>query len=535
MSFDEDSRSELQDILALIGTGGLDGDAKKRLAALVNQSDEASQIYLEHCQMHAMLGQSSLLASFKAEPPPTETPVERQVYQDTGALRSWVSMAVAACIMFMIGLAAAKFFGSGGDATSPNPQIASVESMNGAATFNGVTLEDGVAVSTGKLSVQTGSIDLRFDHGTTLLVEGPTELTIDSDMQVSLKRGRLAARVSDDAHGFTVLGPDSAVIDLGTEFAMAVQDDRSWVEVYDGAVDVALLNEDGQAWKSRELTASGPVRMDASNGKILDEAPPIALPRLAEVLPEGLAVSTEYVNAVLKSKPAHYWRFEEADSSQVTDVVGDATAAISGGTQLENGGLFFPGGRRNHGLAFVAEPLPSLISNEFTLEAWVNPLFAQKRGLIGINHRAPDSKFQQKLYRLAVLPAQHQTVFPGETFQFIGDLWPYGEEGVFRVFSANQYRVGAWHHVVAVRRNKQLEIYLNGEKAQTAPAPPLKSNPLPTTITIGRTVGAEGETEHRGHDRAYFKGMVDEIAVYPSALSAEEVAEHYRSMQVNIP
>jgi hypothetical protein len=441
-------------------------------------------------------------------------------------------MAVAACIMFMIGLAAAKFFGSGGDATSPIPQIASVESMNGAATFNGVTLAGGAAVSTGKLSVQTGSIDLRFDHGTTLLVEGPTELTIDSDMQVSLKRGRLAARVSDDAHGFTVLGPDSAVIDLGTEFAMAVQDDRSWVEVYDGAVDVALLNDDGQAWKSRELAASGPVRIDASKGQILDEAPPIALPRLADVLPEGLAVPTEYVNAVLHSRPAHYWRFDEAEGGHVTDVVGDAAATISGGTQLENGGLFFPGGRRNHGLAFVAEPLPSLISNEFTLEAWVNPSFAQQRGLIGINHRAPESISRGKLYRLVLLPAQHQTVFPGETLQFIGDLWPYGEEGVVRVFSANQYRVGAWHHVVAVRRKRQLEIYLNGEMAQTAPVPPLNSNPIPTTITIGRSLGPE--TEKRGRDR-YFKGMVDEFAVYPSALSAEEVAEHYRLMQVEIP
>jgi hypothetical protein len=320
------------------------------------------------------------------------------------------------------------------------------------------------------------------------------------------------------------------VVDLGTEFAMAVEDGKSWVEVYDGEVDVALLNEDGQAWKSRELTASGPVRIDAASGQIVDEASPIELPRLAEVLPEGLAVPNDYVNAVMRSKPAHYWRFEESSGRNVADAVGAAAAVIHGGTRLDNGGLYFPGGPKNHGLAVVDEPIPSLISKEFTLEAWVNPSFAQKRGLIGINHRAPDSISQEKLYQLQLLPAQHQTVFPGETFQFVGDLWPYGEQGVVRVFSENQYRVGVWHYLVAVRRESQLEIYLNGEKAQTAPAPPLSKNPIPVTITIGRSSGPD--SERRGRDRNYFKGMVDEIAVYPSALSAEEVAEHYRLMQV---
>jgi hypothetical protein len=109
-------------------------------------------------------------------------------------------------------------------------------------------------------------------------------------------------------------------------------------------------------------------------------------------------------------------------------------------------------------------------------------------------------------------------------------LWPYGETGIVRVFSASKYRPGTWHHIVAVRRDSQIEIYLNGEKAQTAPAPPLKSNPLPATITIGRS--SSPETENRRRDGRYFKGMVDEIAVYPSALSAEDIAKHYRLMQV---
>jgi hypothetical protein len=541
MPFDESTKDELEGILAFMGSDAYDSDAKQRLAVIVSESDEARRIYLEHCQMHAMLHQSTLLSAFHAEKPQVVTTLDSTQWRRS--YYAWAGLAVAVCAVFILGLTTAQFFGGDSGKGDPAPalRIAYVQEIEGIAWFGesrlteGTKLMEGMEVSRGMVRVESGSMGLRFDNGTIVLVEGPAELSIESGMQVSLKRGRLAARVSEDAHGFTVLGPDSAVVDLGTEFAMAVEDGDSWVEVYDGEVDVALLNKEGQAWKSRELTASGPVRIDAANGQILDEAPPVALPRLAAVLPDGLDVPTAYVNAVLKRKPAHYWRFEEADDGHVADVVGEAAAVIHGATRLDNGGLFFPGKRQvdglaSHGLAFVAEPLPSLINNEFTLEAWLNPSFAQKRGLIGINHRSPDSESQEKLYQLQLLPAQHQTVFPGETIQFSGDLWPYGELGVVRVFSAAKYRPGAWHHVVAVRRDTQLEIYLNGEKAQTAPAPPLKSNPLPTTITIGKS--SSPETENRRRDGRYFKGMVDEIAVYPSALSAEDVAEHYRLMQV---
>ena len=97
-------------------------------------------------------------------------------------------------------------------------------------------------------------------------------------------------------------------------------------------------------------------------------------------------------------------------------------------------------------------------------------------------------------------------------------------------FSADRYRTGAWHHIVGVRVRNRLELYFDGTLADSIPAPPLASDPLPPTITIGRFSGPQerGATP----DRAFFKGLVDEVAVYPSALSAHEVAVHYRLMQV---
>ena len=530
MSFDEKQKRELEEILASMGTAAFDENAKQRMASLINDSDEARQVYLDHCQMQAMLHQSALLASFRSERPSDQlAPSSRALRRP---LASWAALALTACMLFIVGVATAPFFHKDANVQSLKAaKIASVENVNGVAFFDDSKVVDGEELAAGMLQVESGSIDVRFRHGTMLLVEGPAELSIDSDMQVSLQRGRLAARVSEDAHGFTVLGPDAAVVDLGTEFAMAVEDGDSWVEVYDGEVDVALLNEDGQAWKSRELTPSGPVRIVASKGQILDGSPPLALPRLAEVIPEGLAVPGEYVKAILRSNPAHYWRFEETDSGQVDDLVGNAAIEILGGTQIRDGGLYFPGGSKHHGLAVVSEPHPSLISNEFTIEAWVNPAFAQRRSVVEIRQKYPDSELDDRLYALRLQPAQHQTIHPEKTFQFNSHLWPYGEEGHVCAFSMSRYRPSSWHHVVAVRHETRVEVYLNGGKAQAAPVPRMDPNPPSTTITIGGSSHRQGERPSRGR---YFKGMVDEIAVYPKALSAEEVAEHYRLMQVSL-
>ena len=534
MSFDETTKSELEGILAAMGTDAFDAEAKRRLGVLVSQFDEARRMYLEHCQMQALLRQSSLLAAFSLEHLPAGTTV--QPIRSRRLFMKWAGLAVAACIVFAVGLTASQYFRDDASAGAPaiRPRIAYVESLEGSAWFEDSELAEGADVSCGVVRVESGTMALRFENGTAMLLEGPTELSIDTDMQVSLKHGKVAARVPEEARGFTVLGPDSAVVDLGTEFAMVVEDGTSWVEVYDGEVDIALLNEDGHAWKSRQLTASGPVRVDASNGQIIDEVPPVAMPRFSAFSLDGLEVPAAYVDAVLKSKPAHYWRFEESSDGQVADIAGDAVGILEGGARIHNRCLYLPPGiadrprgQRNHGFVSVSEPSPSLANGELTLEAWVKPAFFQQRSLIDIRRRSPRSPSQATLYSIALLPSRQRAVYPRETFRFTAHLWPYGELGEVSAFSAARYLPGSWHHVVGVRHRDRIEIYLNGRSVQTVPVPPITPDLLPATIAIGNGPRSKGQVGNRG----FFKGMVDEVAVYPSAMSAEEVAEHFRLMQ----
>jgi hypothetical protein len=75
-----------------------------------------------------------------------------------------------------------------------------------------------------------------------------------------------------------------------------------------------------------------------------------------------------------------------------------------------------------------------------------------------------------------------------------------------------------WTHLVMTRSGSTLRLYLNGTAVATATA----SGPLNTSsgvLAIGRTGSVAVD---------YFKGSIDEVAVYPSALSATAIAEHYR-------
>ena len=60
MPFDEAMQNELEDVLASMGTDAFDSVANQRLEMLLGESTEARRIYLEHCQMHAMLHQSTI-------------------------------------------------------------------------------------------------------------------------------------------------------------------------------------------------------------------------------------------------------------------------------------------------------------------------------------------------------------------------------------------------------------------------------------------------------------------------------------------
>lgn len=98
-----------------------------------------------------------------------------------------------------------------------------------------------------------GSVELTFDDGAVVTVDGPIEFRPLSTGQLELRRGRLLASVPQKAIGFTVSTPTARIVDLGTEFEVAVNEaGESDVEVLKGEVEVAPITPEKdniQKWR----------------------------------------------------------------------------------------------------------------------------------------------------------------------------------------------------------------------------------------------------------------------------------------------
>ena len=146
--------------------------------------------------------------------------------------------------------------GGRGNPSSPQPAFAQLERADG-ATWDPPRAV-GVRLAAGPLKLMKGAAEIRFDKGTVARFTGPTEIDLRSPDEVLLQRGTLAARVPPSATGFTVTTPVGRVIDLGTEFDVAVSDrGKTETRVHVGKVSFQPHRAGELPGKPLELTADG--------------------------------------------------------------------------------------------------------------------------------------------------------------------------------------------------------------------------------------------------------------------------------------
>jgi len=103
----------------------------------------------------------------------------------------------------------------------------------------GASNEPVEVLDVGSYRMAEGSAELVFRNGVQAVIEGPIDFTIESDMRMILRSGRIRARVPSNATGFTIDAPEVDVVDLGTEFGVYVNEDReTQVHVFSGEVEL---------------------------------------------------------------------------------------------------------------------------------------------------------------------------------------------------------------------------------------------------------------------------------------------------------
>ncbi len=226
------------------------------------------------------------------------------------------------------------------------------------------------------------------------------------------------------------------------------------------------------------------------------------------VMTQGTAVAGAYDSLVTGDGATSYWRLDESSGTKAADSVGTNPGTVLGGVTLGVPGALSQGGtaaRLDGSTGYVSVPNNASlnITGDLTVEAWARPDVLNGVGG-AVLQKGGSSGYSVWQYRLSITSANkwRGTVFVGAS--------------AFSVTATATPSLTDWTHLAMVRSGSSLTLYVNGAVAGTTTVSGA-TNTSTGILAIGRSGGSASD---------YFRGSVDEAAVYPRALSAAQVQAH---------
>ena len=220
-----------------------------------------------------------------------------------------------------------------------------------------------------------------------------------------------------------------------------------------------------------------------------------------------------YSDQVLADGAVLYLRLDEPSGTTVTSKVGGYAGTVSGGVTLNQPGALADG---NTAMAFdgatgkivTVQPVP--LTPPYTLEAWLRPNISNAyHNLISTR-----TSFVQEAI-LFVLSNANRITFGRHTA---------GAASYAEVATTTQFTniVGLWMHLVAVCTGSVVTLFFNGIQQATG------SSALAVTGSTTHTV----ELSHASN--TWTNGSIDEVAIYPTALTPQQIQSHY-ALRLDVP
>ncbi len=398
-------------------------------------------------------------------------------------------------------------------------------SAGGAESPERFELETGTEFSAGeKLDLATGLAELTFDSGAKVILHAPARFTVDSALAGDLQLGKLTAKVPHTAKGFTVNTPSGKVVDLGTEFGVKVNFDRTMhVIVYVGSVEVKSTSSGAGDTSPPPVTVKAGQAIVVNPGQPAKPTPPQDERFIRNLEPLGDKQDAEaaYVELVKKLKPAVWYRMEGADADRVLhDAAGGPDAKL---TWDGPGNPFVKGiigkalwlrGEKLKDYAITAD-YPKSTNGRLTVCAWA---YAESRpgyATVAANwrERVGGGQFHLGLWSdengqsfdLGVKLTQKD----GSTFNL--------REGKKHLFPLYQ-----WQHVAFTSDGKRVKLYRQGKqvasKKQNGFTYPGEVKSLGVGVTFNEAGDAPGP-----HNPGWWDGKIDEVLIFNDCLSGGDI------------
>jgi hypothetical protein len=220
--------------------------------------------------------------------------------------------------------------------------------------------EAGSALPPGRLKLRSGVVEVAFNGGGEVLLEGPADFDVAAADKAVLHRGKLTARVADGVAPFRVSTPGVVVTDRGGECGLLQEDGCTEIHVFGGQVAAEAADVKGGLPEKRLLPNTG-TRVDPGR-QILTEVPlneeafaalRPAIRATGATVRDGVYADTNYATAsflmVKNSIPGYSWEsFLHFDLSGVKGKINKAFVRLTPvklGQQLTNAVAFVPDNR----------------------------------------------------------------------------------------------------------------------------------------------------------------------------------------------
>lgn len=231
-----------------------------------------------------------------------------------------------------------------------------------------------------------------------------------------------------------------------------------------------------------------------------------------------VVVPGTYAAAVMQDVPLAYWPLGESEAATAYDYSAGHDGTQNGGLTLGVAGPRPPtyAGFSATNTAYQFDGASSFVdcgtgpalsgTTDFTLEAWVNTA-STADGMI-LQQRYSGGYNGEYMFSVNADGTLSLTVYGGGAYQF---------NNLNSLASGKLVNDGNWHHVAAVRSGANGAIYIDGALTGTATGP---LAPLDPTFTVAIGEDARDST-------SYFNGLMCNVAIYSTALSAAAVQTHY--------
>lgn len=222
---------------------------------------------------------------------------------------------------------------------------------------------------------------------------------------------------------------------------------------------------------------------------------------------------SNYAEAVMDDGASLYWRLGGSAAQGGDDLVGNNDAVVrSGVTSNSTGALSSePGPSYNFNgttSGFLNSTNNMKMGQQYSTELWFRTTTTTGGKLIGFGNSSSGSS-----------STYDRHVYMRNDGRLVYGTYP----GIVRtVTSANSYRDGNWHHVVASQGWDGMKLFVDGQLVGSLPD--VVSQDFAGFWRVG------GDNLNNWPNRPtsnYFAGQIDEVAVYNRVLTSQEVSEHY--------